>query len=132
MTAFDTEVGSAVDSLDTMIAALAKPAAPVRRRLTADEKRLVLALVDRAALYVSQEWLDEVQVVPTETGASSLRFLPAYPAQACGRRAAELHFTDADGVDAIACLSLDRAGLPFALEIVRADRGPLRRIPATF
>lgn len=130
MSAFDGGPGPMPDTLDTMIAALTKPVESSRRRLTEDEKRLVLALVDRAALFVSTEWLDQVHVAPADADAiGGLRFLPAYPTQVFGRRVAELRFLDTDGVDAIACLSLDRAGQPYTVDIARADRGPLRQIP---
>lgn len=101
-----------------------------KRSLTADEKRLVQALLDEAGgLDLSPDWVDMIEVEPMgDGGMGSLHFLSS-PARKMTRQVAELRFRDSDGVSVIASLNVDEAGVPFELDVWKVDFSPLTKIP---
>ena len=101
------------------------------RRLSESEKSLIRALIRQCdKLQLPETRLDDVKVIEmSDGGMGSLRFLPDLPGRRMGQRFAELRFTDADGVDVVASLNLDEAGLPFELDIWKTNFAPLIRVP---
>lgn len=105
----------------------------MERALTADEKRLVMALIERAQLSLPADWLDQARVDSmNDGGMGSVRFLTLASGQKMSRQAAEVKFRDSDGMDVIASLNLDEAGQPFELDIWKVDFRPLIQIPDIF
>lgn len=104
------------------------------RPLTIDERRLVLTLLEKTTnVELPADWLDRAKVVQMDDGGmGSLRFLPSSSEQKMGRQAAEVRFRDVDGIDVIASLNLDEAGVPFELDVWKVDFNPLIRIPDHF
>ena len=98
------------------------------------EKRLLRALVAKApGLHVGPGWFDELRVRPMDDGGmGSLELVsPRTPASTrrFGQQAAELEFTDRDGVLVVASLLLDQDGEPFELDLWKVDFSPLIELP---
>lgn len=107
----------------------------MERLLTAAEKKLILALIKKADFELPPEWLDQAKVSPMDDGGmGSLRFLSPSTSlvQKMGKKIAEVRFRDADGVDVIASMNLDKNGIPFELDIWKVNFKPLIRIPGHF
>lgn len=105
-----------------------------QRHLTVSEKRLLSALLSRAAqVKVPAGWLDAVEVCQmNDGGMGSLLLQPLVRGSRMGKRASDVKFRDSDGVDVIASLNLDDAGNPLELDIWKVDFKPLIRIPDQF
>jgi len=103
------------------------------RAPSADEARLIGALARLAGLRREDGWLDRLRVREMDDGGmGSLRLdpPPAGPDERkFGAQAAEIQFTDADGVEVLASLNLDQEGKPFELDVWKTDFSPLIRIP---
>jgi len=104
------------------------------RRLRMDERNLVEALTAEAGLpSLSVVAPGEVQVSDlSDGGMGSLELLPPGVDATVKRRmgwvAAELEFTDSDGIPVLASLDLDESGRLFELDMFKADFSPLVRI----
>lgn len=104
------------------------------RKPTEPERRLLQALFSRCD-ECSPEWLPRLLVSAMKDGGmGSLKlYLLSGTEQhrRFGRRAAEVHFTDTDGVAVIASLNLDQEGLPLEMDIWKTDFSPLVQVPAS-
>jgi hypothetical protein len=102
------------------------------RSLTDDERRLLEALVS-AAPHVPPGWSDSLQVQTLDDGnMGSLRLVPKGDLsedRSFGTAVSESRFTDADGVEVIATLYLDREGQLFEMNVWKTDFAPLVSIP---
>ena len=107
-----------------------------RRDPTADELRLHNVLVSKAnpSVDLPEGWQGRLRVIELDDGGmGGLLLLPGdmdNEARAFGRMVSDCQFTDADGVVVIASLYLDRAGIPFELDIWKTDFGRVIRIPS--
>jgi len=101
------------------------------RKPSTHERRLLEAL---AACWSSspQDWVQRVVVRPMKDGGMGsleLRLPESGASRTLGRRVAELHFKDDDGVDVIASLNVDERNVPFELDLWKTDFSPLIRVP---
>ncbi|HYW12620.1 MAG TPA: hypothetical protein VE871_11715 [Longimicrobium sp.] len=104
------------------------------RKPSTDEARLIRALVARSAgLSLPPDWGGRLRVQEmSDGGMGSLRLSFADGDdgnRSLGEVAAELQFTDADGVEVIASLNADGDGVPFELDVWKSDFSALVRIP---
>lgn len=118
---------------------------PEARAPTADEARLIGALVRLAGLRLAEGWLERLRVREmSDGGMGSLRLdLPrggdpgrsgeghreGDGARRLGAQVAGIQFTDADGVEVLAALNVDVDGELFELDLWKTDFTPLIRIP---
>jgi hypothetical protein len=104
------------------------------RELTTDERRLIGHLVEKAALGV--DWAALRVEEMNDGGMGSLRLYVRLPTASdrrrFGRRAADCWFVDADGVDVIASLYVDKDGALFELDMWKVNFAPLIRIADSF
>ena len=81
----------------------------------------------------STQWTDDVLVAAMpDGGMGSLRLrLPNSPEehQRFGGQVADFSFADADGVLVLVALNVDERGVPFELDVWKADFSPLQRVP---
>lgn len=103
----------------------------VYRSLSEDEQRLLLALADVVPeLGLDAARLGSLLVEPMDDGGmGSLRL--SNKIGSAPRIAAELLFTDADGVEVIVSLFVDEDGTPLELDIWKVNYEPVVEIPAT-
>jgi hypothetical protein len=74
--------------------------------------------------------IDQAQVVSLADGdMGSLRFVSTRAERALGHLAAEVTFTDIDGVEGSIQVNLDDVGDLFEVDIWKVDFSPLREIP---
>jgi hypothetical protein len=108
-----------------------------KRRLSSDEKRLLVALIERSGqsevfmTLVDSMWVEEMN----DGGMGSLNiFLESAPnaSRTMKSQAAELQFTDADGAVVIASLNVSEDGYPYEIDVWKTTFDPLIRIPEEF
>src|SRR5512144_3185083 len=105
------------------------------REPTAPERRLLEALARRCDNCPS-DWLHGILVSPmSDGGMGSLRLHlqgRKEHGSTFGRRAAELQFTDADSVEVIVSLNLDKEGRPCEMDVWKTNFAPLVQVPERF
>ena len=107
----------------------------VQRYLSADERRLVQALIRLSGqqLPADTEALARVRVSPMEDGGmGSLRFEQKADRPLFGREISQVTFHDLDGVPVLASLSISAADELHELDMFKGDFSPLLRIAADF
>jgi len=102
------------------------------REPSVPERRLLTLLATKAS-GLEPDWLEGLRVSEMDDGGmGSLRLIPRGPSKAdriFGKKAAEHQFTDSDGVEVLATLTVDQNGQPFELDVWKSDFSPLIRIP---
>lgn len=108
-----------------------------RRELSKDERRLLIALVERSKhpdLFMSL--IDSISVEDMVDGGMGSLSLFIESAPNASRRmksqASELQFLDADGAVVIASLNISEDGYPFEIDLWKTTFEPLIRIPNDF
>lgn len=105
------------------------------RNPTQPEKRLLQALFSRCD-DCTLDWLPKLLVRSMRDGGMGSLKLHLEGVRekdaAFGRRAAELQFTDADGVEVIVSLNLSKDGLPFEMDVWKTNYSPLLKVPERF
>ena len=106
----------------------------ILRKATADEQRLLDALVNQAkALILSPNWKDALLVQTMDDGGmGSILLFPNGPTETkrlLGSVASELKFPDDDGGEVLASLNLDCEGELFEVDVWKVNFSPLIRIP---
>lgn len=104
------------------------------RKPSAGEERLIRALIARSHdLRLPPDWLGKLRVKEMEDGGmGSLKLVSSKDERAArsfGNTVAELQFSDADGVEVLVSLNVDKDGEPFELDVWKTDFGAVIRIP---
>jgi hypothetical protein len=106
------------------------------RSPTPDEFRLIRELATIAGIEQPDAWASSLQVEDMDDGGMGSLLLVA--PESSGARPgfvacrAAVQFTDADGVEVIASLNVNEAGMPFELDMWKTDFSQLIRIPPHF
>ncbi len=108
-----------------------------RRKLSSDERRLLVALIGRSKCAdLFMDLLDSISVEDMEDGGMGSLSLFVESAPNASRRmksqASELQFLDADGAVVIASLNISEDGYPFEIDLWKTTFEPLIRIPDDF
>ena len=102
------------------------------REPSVPERRLLTLLAKRAS-GLEPDWLEGLRVSNLDDGGmGSLSLFTGGPSKSeriLGKKVAEHRFTDADGVEVLATLTVDQDGRPFELDVWKTDFSPLIRIP---
>lgn len=105
-----------------------------KRELSRQEEKLLELLIAKANLNLpSSQWKNMLTVQPMNDGKmGSIKLYPKgseNKKRVFGHQASEYKFIDADGVEVIASLNLDKEGDLFELDIWKTNFAPLIRIP---
>jgi hypothetical protein len=106
----------------------------MKRLLKQDEKRLLLALMERSGLDMSLvASIEDFQVEEMDDGGmGSLRLFSSSSSDLFAKsksQASELQFVDSDGVVVIVSLNVDEKGSPCEIDVWKTNFEPLQRIP---
>jgi TonB family protein len=108
------------------------------RSPTVLERRLIRAVFAHTVdLTVEADWLTRLRVRTLDDGGMGSLLLhlgegDASPGRQFGQTVAEVRFSDADGVPVFVALNLDQHGMPYELDVWKADLSAVREIPDTF
>jgi hypothetical protein len=104
------------------------------RKLSQEEERFLQFMVDKASLPLPADWKQTIRVKPMDDGGmGSLLLFPDGTEESQDRAfektIAEHEFKDADRIDVLASLNVDRSGQLLELDIWKMNFDPLIRFP---
>lgn len=103
------------------------------RKPTAQEEQLLEYLVLTSTFSISMDWKNGLTVCPmNDGGMGSLLLFPNgkfVENRLFGQQVSEFQFTDADGIEVITSLIIDKQGRLFELDIWKTNFEKLIRIP---
>ena len=103
------------------------------RKPSADEERLIDALIRRSTKELSEDWKSVLTVeAMNDGGMGSLLLFPegrAVEKRVFGGVASKIEFKDEDGTAVLVSLNLDKDGKLLEVDIWKVDFTPLIRIP---
>ena len=100
---------------------------------TSQEERLIKLLVEKSCLPIPLSWKEGLMVCPMNDGMMGSLYL--FPKGAVvhgrkfGKQISSLQFTDADGVEVLVSLNVDRRGNLFELDIWKTNFEKLIKFP---
>ena len=106
-----------------------------KRKLTKKEKQLLVELVNRAGISLSDNWEKGLLVTEINGITGSLLLFPqgiSEIGRCIGARVGECQFQDLDGVTVVATLNLDKDGNLFELDLWKNDYSRVKEISDTF
>lgn len=100
---------------------------------TRKEEQLIELLVRKSSLGMPEDWKNGLLVSPmNDGGMGSLELFPQGKIakdRRFGKQVSDFQFIDADGVEVLASLNLDRDGNLFELDVWKTDFGKLITLP---